>query len=155
MKTITLKNDARCVKRVVEGQNLFERTEDIIKKGETIEVGVPFEITLGSYPEGGVPCRYNGKEYVVFYDSLSSSLETREPVITVSRHHVASDPPIDIFNVQVLDEHGYWPETISTKEGLDIFLKGIRVGLAMKGIYVAFPEIPTKATATYSKIDHD
>jgi len=155
VKTITLKNDARCVKRVVEGQNLFERTADIIKKGETIEAGIPFEITLGSYPEGGVPCRYNGKEYVVFYDSLSSSLEIREPMIAVSRHHVASDPPIDIFNVQIADEHGYWSETIPTRQGLDAFLKGLQAGFALKGIYVAVPEIPTKATTTYSKIDHD
>ena len=68
--------------------------------------------------------------------------------VTITRHEVVLDPPIQVFHVEVENEGGSWEETWGSERELQVFLRGMKVGVEMSGgRFLAEPEIPEKATS--------
>ena len=62
--------------------------------------------------------------------------------VTVKKYLVELDPPIEVYCVEVARGDGVWDETCSSREHLEIFLRGIQAGSEE---YVSLPEIPNEA----------
>jgi len=62
--------------------------------------------------------------------------------ITVKKYRVELDPPCEVYHVEVARGDGVWDETCSSREHLEIFLRGVQAGY--EG-YLPLPEIPQEA----------
>jgi len=63
--------------------------------------------------------------------------------VEVKRLQMPTDPPIEIFEVQISDESSTWSETIPTEEALRWFFRGVQAGASQFGDrFVPLPEIP-------------
>jgi len=68
----------------------------------------------------------------------------KEIKVRIRCYHLALDPPIEVFNVEVSDEQGLWKESLGSKELLEAFVKGIKAGASLGGCRVEMEEIVRK-----------
>jgi hypothetical protein len=63
----------------------------------------------------------------------------------VQRMQVEMDPPLDIFNIELMTSDGVWTESFGSEEALRTFLRGVEAGCALGG-RLEIPEIPRRPT---------
>lgn len=77
--------------------------------------------------------------------------ELKAPSVTVTKHEVALDPAVCVFNVVLQTEGGTWNETWPTEAELRSFLRGVRAACEMLGVIFHEPEIPEETTSILSE----
>ena len=72
-------------------------------------------------------------------EELAKRVVLQEPInltantITVKEISVEADPPITVYNVEIVNSTGVWCETLGSREHLTWFLRGLRVATSMAG----------------------
>ncbi len=56
---------------------------------------------------------------------------------------VPGDPPVTLYYLELESRDGVATEAFQSREQLEIFLRGVRIGCAMSGHFPDLPEIPT------------
>ncbi len=82
---------------------------------------------------------------------MAEKQELKAPAVVITRHQVALDPPIDVFNVELKSEDSVWSETWGSEDQLRAFLRGIKAGCGMIGVVFYDPEIPERATSVLAE----
>lgn len=73
--------------------------------------------------------------------------DLKVPKIEIKRYSLSLDPSIDVFNVVLENEGSSWNESFGSEAELLAFLRGVKAGCGMLGVYIPYSEIPREATA--------
>ena len=71
--------------------------------------------------------------------------EQKTPKVVVKKYGVDLEPPLCVYYVEIDTDAGVWEETFGALDHLQIFLKGVRIGLDIIGMHLPEPEISQEA----------
>lgn len=96
---------------------------------------------MHNYP----PCEIDRVSFNGVAEAMEKALSARLK-IRVKRIKVLLDPSVDVFNVEIEQNHppGIWKHSAGSEAELKEFLEGVRAGASIMGMFVGIPDIPSQ-----------
>lgn len=82
---------------------------------------------------------------------MAESSEVAPFKVTVQRLRVATDYPLEVFEVELSKKGEAWVEDLPTTDTLKAFIRGMKAASALLGHYLPEPEIPREPSKTFSE----